>query len=65
MYRAKERGGDRFIVFDDALRVRLLDRLHFESDLRKALDHGELTLSYQPTVSLDSGRVIGVEALLR
>ena len=64
-YQAKERGGDRVVVFDDALRVRLLDRLHFESDLRKALDHGELTLSYQPTVSLDSGRVIGVEALLR
>ena len=65
MYRAKDRGRDRAVVFDDELRLRVLDRLHFENDLRKALDHGELTLSYQPTVSLESGRVIGVEALLR
>ncbi|MBL8777302.1 MAG: EAL domain-containing protein [Acidimicrobiales bacterium] len=65
MYRAKDRGRDRAVVFDDELRVRLLDRLHFENDLRHAIDHGELTLSYQPTVSLESGRVIGVEALLR
>ena len=65
MYRAKDRGGDGVEAFDDALRVRMLDRLHFENDLRQALDHGELTLSYQPTVSLESGRVIGVEALLR
>ena len=65
MYQAKTRGGDRVVPFDDALRVRMLDRLHFESDLRQALDHGELALSYQPTVSLESGRVIGVEALLR
>ena len=40
-------------------------RLHFENDLRHAIDHDELTLSYQPTVSLESGRVIGIEALLR
>lgn len=65
MYRAKDRGRDRAVLFDDELRVRLLDRLHFENDLRHAIDHGELTLSYQPTVSLESGRVIGVEALLR
>ena len=65
MYRAKDRGRDRAVVFDDELRLRLLDRLHFENDLRHAIDHGELTLSYQPTVSLESGRVIGVEALLR
>ena len=64
-HRAKDRGRDRTVVFDDELRVRLLDRLRFETDLRHAIDHGELTLSYQPTVSLESGRVIGVEALLR
>jgi len=65
MYRVKDRGGDGVDAFDDTLRVRMLDRLHFENDLRDALDHGELTLSYQPTVSLESGQVIGVEALLR
>ncbi len=65
MYQAKDKGGDGVEVFDDALRVRMLDRLHFENDLRQAFADRDLTLSYQPTVSLESGRVVGVEALLR
>lgn len=65
MYQAKDRGRDRAVVFDDSLQLVMPDRLHFENDLRHAIDHDELTLSYQPTVSLESGRVIGIEALLR
>lgn len=65
MYDAKNRGRGRVAVFDDAAARRSLDRLSLESDLRHALEHGELSLHYQPIVSLDSGLVMGFEALLR
>ena len=65
MYRAKEMGKSRCEVFDDSMRERALERLELESGLRHALDDGELRLVYQPLVTLDDGRVTGVEALLR
>jgi diguanylate cyclase (GGDEF)-like protein len=65
MYRAKERGRARYEIFDDAMRSRVLGRLHQENQLRQAIDGDELRLYYQPIVSLDSGRVHGVEALIR
>jgi diguanylate cyclase (GGDEF)-like protein len=65
MYRAKETGKSRCEVFDDSMRESALERLELESGLRHALHDGELRLVYQPLVSLDDGRVIGVEALLR
>jgi diguanylate cyclase (GGDEF)-like protein/PAS domain S-box-containing protein len=65
MYRAKETGRDRYEVFDDSLRDRVLVRLHMETALRQALGGDELRMHYQPVVELSSGRTIGVEALLR
>jgi diguanylate cyclase (GGDEF)-like protein len=65
MYRAKEMGKSRCEVFDDSMRERALERLELESGLRHALADGELRLVYQPLVTLDDGRVTGVEALLR
>jgi diguanylate cyclase (GGDEF)-like protein/PAS domain S-box-containing protein len=65
MYRAKETGKSRYEVFDDSMRERAMERLELESGLRHALDDGELRLVYQPLVTLDDGRVTGVEALLR
>ncbi|HEV3128941.1 MAG TPA: EAL domain-containing protein [Solirubrobacteraceae bacterium] len=65
MYRAKERGRARYEIFDDAMRSRVLGRLHQENQLRQAIDGDELRLYYQPIVSLDNGRVHGVEALIR
>jgi diguanylate cyclase (GGDEF)-like protein len=65
MYRAKERGRARMEVFDQAMRTRMLRRLEIEHALRRALQEGAFTLHYQPTVHVESGRVISVEALLR
>ena len=65
MYRAKETGKSRYEVFDDSMRERAMERLELESGLRHALDDGELRLVYQPLVTLDDGRITGVEALLR
>jgi diguanylate cyclase (GGDEF)-like protein len=65
MYQAKERGRDRFELFDAPARKRVMERLETEVALRRAVDRGELRLCYQPEVSLEDGRIIGVEALLR
>ena len=65
MYQAKRRGGKRVELFGDALRVRVLDRMHTEHALHRALDRRELELLYQPVVNLDSGRPVASEALLR
>jgi diguanylate cyclase (GGDEF)-like protein len=65
LYRAKERGRDRYELFDEAMRTRVLQRLRVENDLRRAVERDELRLFYQPIVKvLDSG-VVGVEALIR
>jgi diguanylate cyclase (GGDEF)-like protein len=65
MYRAKELGKDRCELFDAALRARAVARLELEAGLRRALDHGELEVHYQPEVSIATGRVEAVEALVR
>jgi diguanylate cyclase (GGDEF)-like protein/PAS domain S-box-containing protein len=65
MYRAKEHGKSQCAVFDDSLRERAIERLDLESGLRHALDRDQLRLLYQPEVSLVSGRIVAVEALLR
>jgi diguanylate cyclase (GGDEF)-like protein len=65
MYRAKALGKARYEVFDEAMRARAVALLNLETDLRRALERGELRLFYQPIVSLESGRIVGLEALLR
>jgi diguanylate cyclase (GGDEF)-like protein/PAS domain S-box-containing protein len=65
MYRAKERGRARCEVFDAEMRAGALRRLEIERDLRYALEREEMVLHYQPVVSLRSGKVCGLEALLR
>src|SRR4051794_1222565 len=65
LYRAKEAGRDRVILFDDHLRAHSLRRIHLEEALRGALGAGELSLAYQPEVEIASGRLVGFEALLR
>ncbi|MFL5869196.1 MAG: putative bifunctional diguanylate cyclase/phosphodiesterase [Thermoleophilaceae bacterium] len=65
MYRAKERGTGHWELFDEALRNRALQRLATERALRVALDESQLRLFYQPIVSLKTGAIESVEALVR
>jgi PAS domain S-box-containing protein len=65
MYRAKRAGKARCEVSDTAMHANALKRLRLESDLRRALDHKEFRVYYQPIVSLQTGRIAGFEALTR
>jgi diguanylate cyclase (GGDEF)-like protein/PAS domain S-box-containing protein len=65
MYRAKELGRNNFQLCTPELTSRAVERLALQSGLRQALDCEELVLHYQPIVSLVSGRVVGLEALVR
>ena len=65
MQRAKELGKGRFEIFEPTMMARASRRLSLESDLRHAVDEGELRLVYEPEVQLHSGHVSSVEALLR
>jgi EAL domain-containing protein (putative c-di-GMP-specific phosphodiesterase class I) len=65
MYRAKKEGRGRCIVFDGNMHEAATELLTLENDLRRAVDRQELRLLYQPLVELDTGRIYGVEALLR
>lgn len=66
MYRAKVSGGTaRYEVFGRGLHAEAVARLRLETDLRRALERGELRLCYQPVVALRTGRLAGFEALLR
>jgi|GEM_PF-3112751 len=65
MYRAKEQGKNHYRLFSAAMNVRVLERLVLETELHRALEKEEFLLYYQPQVELRSGRIVGMEALLR
>ncbi len=65
MYRAKATGRARYEVFDRAMHERAVTQLQLETDLRKALERGELRLQYQPVVALETRAIVAFEALLR
>jgi diguanylate cyclase (GGDEF)-like protein/PAS domain S-box-containing protein len=65
MYRAKEGGRARCVLFDAEMRATAMRRLEVERELRHALDRDELALHYQPVVSLRTGEIAGLEALVR
>ena len=65
MYRAKERGRNGFCFYTASMNELALKRLRVEGELRSALELGQFVLHYQPQVELRSGRVVGVEALVR
>ncbi len=65
MYRAKEVGRNTFQFYASEMNTATLERLLMESNLRRALNQNEFVLYYQPLVNLQSGLIIGVEALIR
>jgi diguanylate cyclase (GGDEF)-like protein/PAS domain S-box-containing protein len=65
MYLAKDRGKNRAAVFEDHLHASVFERLELKADLARAIDDGQLRCYYQPIVSLQTGRITGVEALVR
>lgn len=65
LYRAKEEGRNNFQFYTPELDVKSRTRMMLTNSLHRALERQELTLYYQPQVAMDSGKIIGVEALLR
>jgi len=65
MYRAKDSGRNSFRFFAEDMNVQAVERLSLENSLRLALGKGELFLVYQPQMELATGRITGLEALLR
>lgn len=65
LYLAKGKGRNNFQFYSPDLTLQAQERMALEGDLRRSLAHGELAVHYQPKVHLESGHVIGAEALLR
>lgn len=65
MYRAKARGKACYEIFDSEMQQAESERLALENELKSAFDSDQLVLYYQPIVSLTTGRMVGLEALVR
>lgn len=65
MYEAKAAGKGQYVLFDRTMHTAAQKRLRMDSELRLAIPNEELTLMYQPIVSLENGRAQGFEALVR
>ena len=65
MYRAKEEGKNKYQLFTSAMNAKVVHRLSLENSLRKALERNEFLVYYQPKVATATGRIVGMEALVR
>jgi diguanylate cyclase (GGDEF)-like protein/PAS domain S-box-containing protein len=65
MYHAKESGRNNYQFFTPDMNTRALERLSLERSLRRAIEREELRLHYQPQYEVGTGRIVGVEALIR
>ncbi|MDM0118897.1 putative bifunctional diguanylate cyclase/phosphodiesterase [Variovorax arabinosiphilus] len=65
LYRSKEHGRNQYHFHSENLDLEVRDRVKLGEDLKKAIEQEELELYYQPQVELSSGKIVGVEALLR
>jgi diguanylate cyclase (GGDEF)-like protein/PAS domain S-box-containing protein len=65
MYHAKDAGRDNYQFFKSAMNIRAMERQAFEDNLHYAIERQQLLLYYQPKIDLNSGAIIGVEALIR
>jgi diguanylate cyclase (GGDEF)-like protein/PAS domain S-box-containing protein len=65
MYRAKERGKARYVIFHPGMRESILSRLRLEADLHTAIQDRSLSLVYQPIIGISNGGLMGYETLVR
>ena len=65
MYHAKQGGKNSFKFFTNSMNDAVKRRMDTESDLQRALDRNEFILQYEPRIEIDSGKIVGVEALIR
>ncbi|MCP3764890.1 EAL domain-containing protein [Domibacillus sp. A3M-37] len=65
MYLAKEKGKNNFQFYNPALHDLLFRKMNIENGLRKAIEKNQFSLHYQPKVDMHTGKIIGMEALLR
>ncbi|MDQ1461526.1 MAG: hypothetical protein QOI08_3010 [Actinomycetota bacterium] len=65
LYRAKEQGKNCIAVFDESMGWEAYSRLRLRTQLESAIENDELRVLFQPIISLGSGEIVGVEALIR
>jgi len=65
LYGAKSEGRGMYRFFNDAMDAQVRTRVTMTAELREAIDRNQLSLVYQPQVDVDSGRIVGLEALVR
>ncbi|MCD6282452.1 EAL domain-containing protein [bacterium] len=65
MHQSRAQGENAYGFYSRGLYEKTVERMSLESDLRRAVDRGELLLHYQPQISLENGAIVGLEALVR
>jgi len=65
MYRAKQSGRGKYMFYEERMNIEDMERTQMEKDMRHAMARSEFELLYQPQINLETGKVIGAEALIR